>query len=187
MNSPQKSDILVFPKGLSHEWWDFFTRVRPSQKGELHLLLQNKLPALLSHLLVHSAVFLSSASPPSQTCHPSRQVRTSFSKKPPSLGRHLSGSSCLTVLWDEIQYRDALEAPEASSGLTFRLLQSLIPEDIALTHSVPELVLLLISQLSSFLQQHMTPFFYFSNLSGSSHHVKQRSDLAWKKAVNCFL
>lgn len=183
MNSPHKSETLVFPKALSHEWWESLTRVGPSQKGELHPASKQASSPAVSHPLVHSAVFLSSASPPSQTCHPSRQVRTSFSRKPPSLGRRLSGSSCLT----EIQYRDALELPKASSGLTFRLLQSLIPEDIALTHSVPELVLLLISQLSSFLQQHMTPFFYFSNLSGSSHHVKQRSDLAWKKAVNCFL
>lgn len=68
-----------------------------------------------------------------------------------------------------------------------RPLKSLILEDFTMTMLVPEPVLVLISLLSLFSPATYDPIFYFSNLSGSSHHVKQRSDLAWKKAVNCFL
>lgn len=66
-------------------------------------------------------------------------------------------------------------------------LQSLIPKDITLSSLVPEPVLVLISLLSFCSPAMYDPVFSFSNLSGSSHHVKQRADLAWKNAVNCFL
>lgn len=82
--------------------------------------------------------------------------------------------------------------PEARSQFQCDLwaagpLQSLTPKDITLSSLVPEPLLVLISLLSFCSPATYDPIFSFSNLSGSSHHVKQWADLAWKNAVNCFL
>lgn len=184
MNAPTQTQMtLMFLRALSHEGWDSLIGVDHGQKREFHLLLQNKLPAstgLVSHLFVHAA----------KTCLPSRQAK--------GLLLHEASSSWHEpfqqlqydhfVRWDVEQRcfgssRGQLESDFWAAGP----LKSLIPEDITMTMLVPEPVLVLISLQSLFSPATYDPIFYFSNLSGSSHHVKQRSDLAWKKAVTCFL
>lgn len=184
---------LMFPRALSHEGWDSLVGVENSQKGELHLLLQNKLPAstrLLSLAPLFTLPNLVFCWPPFPAYHPSRQAKGLLLHEASSLWHapFQQLQSDYFMRWD-IDQR-CFGNPRGQLEYDFwavRPLKSLILEDFTMTMLVPEPVLVLISLLSLFSPATYDPIFYFSNLSGSSHHVKQRSDLAWKKAVNCFL
>lgn len=193
-HTTQTQMTLMFPKALSHGGWESLGRVGHGQKEELHLLLQNKLPAsagpCFSHLLFTPPYLAFCWSPLPGFILQGRPPPWAFSTtKPSGHGVHLPSSSSLTILWDGMQNGGALEILEASWvwPLGCWPLQSLILEYTTLSNLVPEPALALISLQSFCSPATYDPVFYFSNLSGSSHHVKQRSDLAWKDAVNCFL
>lgn len=121
---------IVFPKALSHAGWDSLGGVGHDQKGELYLLLPNKLPALAGPCAL--------SSPCSRCC------ALSFAAPPLWLaispGKPMASSSMKPLVWLFCEKGCRMEVLWKSWRPVWCWLldcRSLIPEDIPLTRFGP--------------------------------------------------